>query len=78
MRIHQGSGSRDVAAPTVEAVDTTGAGDCLNGVLAAGFAEGRSIDDAVGRAVAAATLSVTVAGAREGMPRRDAIEAAVR
>jgi ribokinase len=76
VRIHQGSGSRDVVAPTADAVDTTGAGDCLNGVLAAGFAEGRSIDDAVARAVTAAALSVTVAGAREGMPRRDAIEAA--
>ena len=31
-----------VAAPKVEAVDTTGAGDCFNGVFAAGLAEGRT------------------------------------
>ncbi len=77
VRIHQGSGSHDVAAPAVDAVDTTGAGDCLNGVLAASLAEGRPLDEAVTRAVTAAALSVTVAGAREGMPSRDAIDAAV-
>jgi ribokinase len=63
-----------VPAPEVEAVDSTGAGDCLNGVLAAGLAEGLELVGAVRRAVAAAALAVTERGAREGMPTRDRID----
>ncbi len=63
-----------VPAPTVEVVDTTGAGDCFNGVFAAGVLEGLGVEDASRRAVAAAALSVTVAGAREGMPTREEID----
>ena len=33
-------------APKVEAVDTTGAGDCFNGVFAAGLAERMDVVDA--------------------------------
>ncbi|MGZ8513161.1 MAG: PfkB family carbohydrate kinase, partial [Candidatus Limnocylindria bacterium] len=55
-------------------VDTTGAGDTFCGVLAASLAESRSLDDAIVRANAAAALSVTGAGARSGMPTREAIE----
>ena len=58
----------DVAAPRVVAVDTVGAGDTLNGALAAGLAAGLPLDDAVRRAVAAASLATTRHGAREGMP----------
>ncbi|MGZ6545879.1 MAG: PfkB family carbohydrate kinase, partial [Actinomycetota bacterium] len=75
-RIHRNGMIIDVPAPAVEAVDTTGAGDCFNGVLAARLAEGRTLDDAVAEAVIAAALSVTVAGAREGMPTRGRIRAA--
>jgi ribokinase len=59
-----------VAAPKVDAVDTTGAGDCFNGVLAAALAEGLALEPAVRRAVEAASTSVTTPGARDGMPRR--------
>jgi ribokinase len=51
-------------APRVEAVDTTGAGDVFNGVLAAGLAAGLDLHDAARRAVEAATASVLRAGAR--------------
>ncbi len=70
---------REVMIPAlpVSAVDTTGAGDTFSGVLAAGLLEGRSWAEATGRAVAAAGLSVTAAGAREGMPEREAIERAL-
>jgi ribokinase len=67
-------GETGIPAPSVHTVDTTGAGDCLNGVLAAGLLEGRSIREAAARAVAAATMSTAVAGAREGMPSRAAID----
>jgi ribokinase len=64
-----------VPAPRVRAVDTTGAGDTANGVLAAGLLEGRPLEEAARRAVAAASASVTQAGAREGMPLRKEIDA---
>jgi ribokinase len=70
-------GETKIEAPTVRAVDTTGAGDTLNGVLAASLLEGRTLAESLRRAVAAAALSITVAGAREGMPTRDAIDATV-
>ena len=61
-----------VLAPRV--VDTTGAGDTFCGVLAAWLADGRTLDEAILTANAAAALSVAAAGAREGMPTREAIE----
>lgn len=70
-------GETKTTPPKVRAIDTTGAGDTLNGVLAAGLLEGLAIRDSLRRAVVAAALSVTVAGARDGMPTRDAIDAAV-
>lgn len=73
--IRRGSEELRVEAPTVEAVDTTGAGDCFNGVFAAGLAEGMEVKEAAQRAAAAAALSVTKVGAREGMPTRGELEA---
>ncbi len=59
-----------VAAPAVAAVDTTGAGDALCGVLAAELARGAPLAAALGEAVGAASASTGVPGARAGMPRR--------
>ena len=59
-------------APQV--VDTTGAGDAFCGVLATFLAEGHGLDQAIVAANVAGSLSVGAAGAREGMPRRDAID----
>lgn len=70
-------GETKVLAPKTRAIDATGAGDTLNGVLAAGVLEGLTLADALHRAVTAAAISVGVDGAREGMPSRDAIDAAV-
>jgi ribokinase len=66
-----------IPAPDTVAVDSTGAGDCFNGVLAAGLAEGLTLRAAVERAVIAAALSVTKPGAREGMPTRTELQAAL-
>lgn len=46
-------------APKVDVVDPTGAGDCLTGVLAAGLAAGRSLEESLSPAVLAASRSVT-------------------
>jgi ribokinase len=59
--------------PAVELVDTTGAGDTFCGVLAAWLAAGEALPDAIRAANVAASLSVAAAGAREGMPGREAV-----
>ena len=69
--------SRAIAARRVEVVDAVGAGDTLNGVLAADLATGRPLAEAAGRAVVAASLAVTRAGARAGMPTAAELEAAL-
>lgn len=51
-------------------VDTTGAGDCLCGVLAAELAQGATLAAAIERAILAASLSVARRGAAQAMPRR--------
>jgi ribokinase len=58
----------DLPAPAVAAVDSVGAGDALNGALAAGLAGGLDLQTAARRAVAAAALSTAREGAREGLP----------
>ena len=73
--IRRGEDEEKIEAPAVEAVDTTGAGDCFNGVFAAGLAEGLEPRAAVERAAAAAAMSVTKVGAREGMPARAELDA---
>lgn len=62
------SGSVRIPAPRVEVVDTVGAGDTLNGALAAALADGRPLEEDIMRAVIAASLAVTKRGARDGMP----------
>jgi ribokinase len=65
-------GSRDVAAPAVEAVDTTGAGDVFAGVLAAGWLAGPL--DALRRACAAGALATLIPGAGDCAPSAEAID----
>ena len=58
----------EVPGERVATVDSTGAGDAFVGALATAIAEGRSLAEAVRRAVAAGALATTHNGAREGMP----------
>ena len=74
-RVTTPDGDSLITAPQVIAIDTVGAGDTLNGALAAAIASGLSLDEAARTAVAAASLAVTRAGAREGMPTRDELDA---
>ena len=64
---------REVAAPRVDAVDTTGAGDCFDGALAIALVEDRPLDAAVAFATRAAALSCTRVGAQEAQPFRDEV-----
>jgi ribokinase len=57
-------------APSVTAIDSTGAGDTFNGVLVAMLAEGRSLKEAIRLGVNAATLSVQRLGAIASIPGR--------
>ncbi|MGZ9161188.1 MAG: ribokinase [Candidatus Limnocylindrales bacterium] len=75
-RLETDGSTTAIAAPRVDAVDTVGAGDTLNGALAASLAEGRSLLESAIRAVTAASLAVTRAGAREGMPTAGELAAA--
>jgi hypothetical protein len=52
----------------VKAIDTTGAGDCFCGALAAGLSAGMDLREAVEHANAAAALSVQKPGARRPCP----------
>jgi ribokinase len=63
-----------VAAPTVEALDTSGAGDVFAGVLAAGWATDR--DHALRRACAAGALATLMPGAGDCAPYAEAIDEA--
>jgi ribokinase len=73
-----GGVERIPALGAVAVLDTTGAGDTFNGVLAACLAVGEPLVSAVRSAVAAGSLSVSRRGARTGMPSAAEIDAAVR
>ena len=70
-------GSSPIPAPMVEVVDTVGAGDTLNGALAAGLAAGLPLAEAARRAVTAASLATARAGARAGMPTGTELDTAL-
>lgn len=59
-----------VSAPQVSVIDSTGAGDTLCGVLAAGLARGLTLPQALAQAQRAAADTVTRAGAFAALPGR--------
>ena len=54
--------------------DTTGAGDCFTGVLAAALDDGEAFPEALWRAMLAATLSCTREGAAVSFPDAEEID----
>jgi ribokinase len=66
-----------IAGRAVRAVDTTGAGDCFVGAVAAQLAGGKTIADALVYANAAASISVQRMGAAPSMPTGAEVEAAL-
>jgi ribokinase len=65
------------AAPRIDAIDTTGAGDAFVGCFAAAIAEGSPTADAIRRAIVYAALSTTRRGAQVSYPDRTEFEAAL-
>ncbi len=61
----------------VRTVDTTGAGDCFVGAVAAQLAGGKSIRDALGYANAAASICVQRMGAAPSMPTAEEVSDAI-
>ena len=63
-----------VPSMKVDVVDTTGAGDTFNGILAYAIAEGLDLQEAVKMAGKGASLSITAFGAQGGMPTIDTLK----
>lgn len=72
-----GERSRHFPARTVEAKDTTAAGDCFNGALATALAEGLTLDAAIAFANVAASIAITRIGAQASLPTRAEVEQAL-
>jgi len=69
---------RHFRAFPINAVDTTGAGDAFNGVLAGALAEGRPLEEALVWANAAGALACTRRGAQPSFPVREELELFVK
>ena len=69
-----GEGAKHLAAPRVEVVDTTGAGDAFVGALAATLAGDAPLEEAVAYAVRAGATAVTKEGAQGALPTPDVVE----
>jgi ribokinase len=67
-RVHTRDGAVDIPTLSVDAVDTTGAGDTFCGYLASGLASGLPLENAARRGCLAAALSTTRAGAVPSIP----------
>ena len=67
---------KDIIIPTmkVKAVDTTGAGDCFNGVFAMYLALGKSVIEAIKYANVASSISVTRPGTVPSLPYKEEVE----
>jgi len=64
-----------VAAPRIDVIDTTGAGDAFAGAFAAALDAGDDRRRALSIAAAAGSLACTTHGAQPALPARDAIDA---
>lgn len=63
-----------VPAHSVEPVDTTGAGDCFIGYVAAGLDQGLSPEDAMRLGAAASAIKVTRFGTADAIPSRAEVD----
>lgn len=73
--IRAGEPALNFPAPRVATVDTTGAGDTLTGYLAAGLDAGQSVEQALERAIVAASLMTTRRGTASAIPNQKDVDA---
>jgi len=71
-------GSFRVDAPTVDAIDTVGAGDAFAGALAAALSAGADVGSALERAAAAGALATTKRGAQPSLPTAREVDQLLR
>jgi ribokinase len=64
----------EIPAFSIQAVDTVGAGDCFNGVIASKLCQGENIISSAKYATAAASIAITRRGAQASMPYEKEIE----
>jgi ribokinase len=72
------AGGSHVAAHPIQAIDTTAAGDCFTGVLAAALDRGAAMAAAMTRASVAAALCCSRVGSQNSLPLADEIEHVAR
>ncbi|TDG35353.1 ribokinase [Pedobacter changchengzhani] len=60
--------NKTIAAPKIDAVDSTGAGDCFNGNLVAALLQGKTVEEAVNIAVLAGAYCAQYLGVFDGLP----------
>lgn len=71
--LHDGK-IHNIPARKVDVVDTTGAGDTVNGAFAYALSQGMEIKEALHFANVAASLSIQKYGAQGGMPTKEEVE----
>jgi len=64
----------EIPAFKIQAIDTVGAGDCFNGVLASKLCQGENLIASAKYATAAASIAITRQGAQASMPYQKEIE----
>ena len=72
--LDDGSSVRSFPAPEVKSADSTAAGDCFNGALAAGLAQGATLAEAIEFASRAAAFSTTRLGAQDSLPTKSDLQ----
>ena len=72
--LYDGREFKSFPALKVKSVDSTAAGDCFNGALAAALAEGKALDQAIEFASRAAACSTTRLGAQDSLPGKFDLE----
>lgn len=77
LEVATGHGVRTLPVHKVEVVDTTAAGDCFTGVLAAALDRGLDLNAAIRRATVAAALCCAKAGSQGSLPWAAATDAAL-
>jgi len=78
VRAQSAAGGMTLPAHKVAVVDTTAAGDCFSGVLAAGLDQGLGLDRSLSRATVAAALCCSRPGTQTSLPVQHEIDEATR